>query len=229
MKYPLKKTVVIGLGGSVIFPNEINSKLLAEWVFLIKKYTKQYRFVIVMGGGRLARKYQEAARVVRPLTIKEADWLGIEATRANAKLIQTVFGVLADKKIIDSHESIKKLTKPVTIACGWTPGWSTDYIAGVLADTYHAGVTIMAGKPAFIYDKNPDIYKTAKKFTYLTWREYEKLIPKKWMSGAHSPIDPICARFSRIHKISSIVLDGVNIKNLESLFLGNEFEGTLVE
>ncbi|TSC52577.1 MAG: uridylate kinase [Parcubacteria group bacterium LiPW_41] len=229
MKYPLKKTVIIGLGGSVIFPDEINSELLSEWASFIKKYTKQYRFVIVMGGGKLARRYQEAARKVRPITTKEGDWLGIEATRANAKLIQTIFGVLADRKIIGSQNSIKKLTKPVTVACGWTPGWSTDYIAAVLADVYHAGVTIMAGKPAFIYDKNPDVYKTAKKIEYLSWKDYEKIIPKKWTPGANCPIDPVCARFSRTHKISSIVLDGKNIKNLENLFLGKEFEGTLVE
>ncbi len=229
MKYPLKKTVVIGLGGSVIFPDEINSELLSEWTSFIKKHTKQYRFVIVMGGGKLARRYQEAARKVRLITTKEGDWLGIEATRANAKLIQTVFGVLADRKIIDSQNSIKKLTKPVTVACGWAPGWSTDYIAAVLADVYHAGVTIMAGKPAFIFDKNPDVYKTAKKIEYLSWKDYEKIIPKKWTPGANCPIDPVCARFSRTHKISSIVLDGKNIKNLENLFLGKDFEGTLVE
>jgi uridylate kinase len=229
MKYSLKKTVVIGLGGSVIFPDEINSDLLVEWISFVKNYVKQYQFVIVMGGGRLARRYQEAAKRVRPITVREGDWLGIEATRANAKLLQTSFGSLADKKIINSRESVKRLTKPVTIACGWTPGWSTDYIAGVLADTYHAGVTIMAGKPAFIYDKDPDVYKTAKQFTHLTWKEYEKLIPKKWIPGTHSPIDPICARFSRIHKISSIILDGTNMKNLDNLFSGKDFQGTLVE
>lgn len=229
MKYPLKKIVVIGLGGSVIFPNDINSGLLIKWVLFVKKYIRQYQFVIVVGGGMLARRYQEAARAVRPITTREGDLLGIEATRANAKLVQTAFGALADKKVIDSNNSIKKLTKPVTIACGWTPGWSTDYIVGVLAETYHAGVTVMAGKPAFIYDKNPDVYKNAKKFNYLTWNEYEKLIPKKWIPGTHSPIDPVCARFSRTHKISSIVLDGTNIKNLDNLFSGKDFNGTLVE
>lgn len=229
MKYLLKKTVIIGLGGSVIFPNEINAELLSNWVSLIKKYTKQYRFVIVVGGGKLARRYQEAAKVVRQITIKESDWLGIEATRSNAKLVQTAFGFIANKKIIDSENSIKKLTKPVTVACGWAPGWSTDYIAAVLADSYHAGVTIMAGKPAFVFDRNPDVYKTAKKFEHLSWKEYEKIIPKKWTPGINFPIDPVCARFSRAHKISSIVLDGTNIKNLENLFLGKEFEGTLVE
>lgn len=229
MKYPLKRTVVIGLGGSVIFPNEINGQLLNQWALFVKKYVKQYRFVIVMGGGKLARRYQAAAKMVRPITAKEEDWLGIEATRANAKLIQVALGTLADKKIIDSHKAIKKLSKPVTIACGWIPGWSTDYIAGVLADVYHAGVTIMAGKPAFIFDKNPDVYKSAKKFEYLTWKEYEKLIPKKWVPGGHNPIDPVCARFSRTHKISSIVVDGMDIKNLENLFSGKEFKGTLVE
>jgi len=229
MKYPLKKTVVVGLGGSVIFPDEINGELLASWVSLIKRFSKQYRFVIVMGGGKLARRYQEAARKVRPITEKESDWLGIEATKANAKLVQTAFGTLADKKIIDSREGIKKLTRPVTIACGWTPGWSTDFIAGVLGDTYHTGVIVMAGKPAFIYDKNPDVYKNAKKFERLTWKEYRKIIPKKWTPGANTPIDPVCAKFCETKRISNIVLDGRNIKNIENLFLGKDFKGTLVE
>lgn len=229
MKYPLKKTVIIGLGGSVIFPDEINGELLAQWVSLVKKYSKKYRFVIVMGGGKLARRYQEAARKVRPITTREGDWLGIEATRANAKLVQIAFGALADKKIIDSHASIKKLTKPITIACGWTPGWSTDYIAGVLADVYDAGVTIMAGKPAYIFDKNPDVYKSAKKFTTISWKEYKKIIPKQWTPGANVPIDPVCTKFCERKRISAIVIDGKNIKNLDNLFSGKEFEGTLVE
>lgn len=229
MKYPLKKTVVIGLGGSVIFPDEIDASLLVAWVTFVKKFAKQYQFVIVMGGGKLARRYQNAAKEVRSITAKEGDWLGIEATRANAKLVQVVFGDFADKKIIDSRDAIKKLTKPVTIACGWTPGWSTDFIAAVLADTYHAGVTIMAGKPAYIFNKNPDQYKDAKKIERLSWKDYEKIVPKKWIPGANAPIDPVCAKFSRQHKISSIVLDGRNMKNLEDLFSGKDFQGTLVE
>ena len=228
MQYHFQNTIIINLGGSVIFPDEINGKLLLDWRNCIERFSKHYRFVIVVGGGKLARRYQEAAQEARDITRDESDWLGIYATRANAKLVQIAFGKRADAELIDCKEKIKPLTKRVTIACGWEPGSSTDYISALLAQAYDAKAIIMAGKPAFVYSKNPDQFVDARPFRELSWAEYWNIIPHKWAPGINAPIDPVCAKFCRANQISAIVVDGRNIKNIELLLKGEEFEGTIV-
>lgn len=228
MKYTFNKTIVINLGGSVIVPDEINIKLLIRWKEFVQRYAKKYTFVIVVGGGKLARKYQASARAVRTITAKESDWLGIYATRVNAKLVQTVFGKLAAPEIVDSEAKLGALTAPVTIASGWEPGASTDLISARIAHHYETGEVIMAGKPAYVFSKNPDQFVDARPFASLTWAEYWKLIPHKWAPGVSVPIDPVCVKFSKAHKLAAIVVDGRNINNMEYLLEGEEFEGTIV-
>lgn len=228
MKYSFAHTVVINLGGSVVVPDAINVKLLASWRALLQRHAKKHKFVIVVGGGRLARKYQEAARAVRTLTKKESDWLGIYATRMNAKLVQTALGKLAAAEIIDSEEKLAPLTAPVTVACGWVPGASTDYISARIAKMYGAQEMVMAGKPAYVFSKNPDQFIDAKPFAQLSWAEYWNIVPHTWEPGISVPIDPVCAQFSRKNKLAAIVVDGRNINNLEYLLEGEECEGTIV-
>ena len=230
MHHRFGKTIVLGLGGSVIVPNDVDTKLLAAWKELIDRHSKKHRFVIVVGGGKLARRYQEAAAAVHSISAREKDLIGIEATRLNAKLVQSVFGSRADAELIDSETKAKPLTKPVTVGCGWEKqtGRSTDYAAAVLADIYGAAAVIMAGKPAFVYDRNPDQFVTAKPFTELSWKQYAKIAPKKWTPGANVPIDPVCAKFCRTHGIAAIVADGRNLRNMERLLAGEECDGTLV-
>jgi uridylate kinase len=228
MKHIFGKTVVVSLGGSVIFPDHIDVPTLRAWRSLIEKYARHRRFIVVVGGGKLARRYQEAAGAVRRTTPAEGDWLGIYATRANAKLVQTVLGTLADPVIIDSRSKMRKLRKPVTIACGWTPGNSTDYIAAVLAEHYGVAEILNAGKPAFVYDKNPDAFKGAKAFTEITWEKYRTVIPNAWKPGASAPIDPVAARFCKRHGIAAIMIQGSGVKNIDNLLGGRDFRGTVV-
>lgn len=229
MKHQFGNTVVIGLGGSIIFQNEIDAKLLKSWKDLIVKYSKTKKFVIVMGGGKLARRYQEAAHFIRPISTKESDWLGIYATRANAKLVQTAFGKLADPMLFDSPTAIKKLTYPVTVACGWEPGWSTDYVCAAIAKQFGVSEVVMAGKPAFVFDKNPDQFIDARPFKAMKWSEYWDIIPHKWVPGASMPIDPVTAKFCKKNRVSAVVVDGKNLENLKQLIEGEEFDGTVIE
>ncbi len=228
MKHAFGKTIIVNLGGSVIVPEDINVKLLLRWKELVQKYAKKHTFVIVVGGGKLARKYQESARAIRAITPKESDWLGIYATRLNAKLVQTVFGKLAASEIIDSAEKLGDLSSPVTIASGWEPGASTDLISARIAKHYGVSEIIMAGKPAYVFTKNPDQFVDARPFAKLSWAEYWKLIPHKWEPGVSVPIDPVCVKFSKANKLAAIVVDGRNINNMEYLLQGEECEGTIV-
>ena len=131
MKYKPSNVIVLALGGSIVFPDHIDWKFLKRLRTFIKRHVARGKqFVIVVGGGRLSRMYIEAAsKVKRVISDEDKDWLGIHATRSNAHLLRTIFFDSADPVVIDKRFKIKKLAFSVTIASGWQPGWSTDYIA----------------------------------------------------------------------------------------------------
>ncbi len=258
MRYKFGKTIIIALGGSIVYPDEIDSAFIKKFRVLILKFLKRKRrFVLVVGGGRAARLFQEAAHAVVPVTDEDKDWLGIHATRLNAHLLRTVFRNIADPVVIDSRDKLKKLSAhggryPVIIASGWRPGWSTDYISIAIADYLGAKEAVIAGKPAHVYPvrssraggpggtprprsgsatsngvDDKDLNKE-NPLHELSWSEYRKLIPEKWKPGLHSPVDPVGARLAQKKKIAAIIINGKDLKNFENLLNGRNFKGTVI-
>jgi len=183
--------------------------------------------VLVLGGGALARRFQDAAGAVANVNDEDKDWIGIHATRLNAHLLRTVFREVANPVILDSRSKIARLRYPVTIAAGWRPGWSTDYVALQIAADLGAKEAIIAGKPAYVYNKDPK-YPDAKKFLAVNWRDYGKLVPKKWKPGLHAPVDPVGAALAAHEGLKAIVVDGRDLRNFSALLKGKEFRGTII-
>lgn len=224
------KTFIIALGGSVIMPGKINIRLLKNFRKLILKQIKLgKKFIIVAGGGKIARSYQKASRkIIAKLPYEDMDWLGIHSTRLNAHLLRTIFRNEADPVVLNSEEKPVKLNKPIIIASGWRPGWSTDYVAIRLAKKIGADSAIISGKPAYVYSKDHQKHKDAKPIKKISWKEYCKLIPKKWTPGLSAPVDPIAAKFAQKWKIKAYIVKGTEIKNLEKLLNGRKFKGTII-
>lgn len=251
MKYEFSNTIVISLGGSIICPDGINVSFIKKFRIFIKRRAKTgLRFVIVLGGGRLSRVYQEAAGKIVHVTDEDKDWIGIHATRLNAHLIRTIFKKEADPVIIDCCDKIKKLRYPITIASGWRPGWSTDYIAIALAKQFGAKEAIIAGKPSHVFPirsraraarpvralgratsngTGDSQFDTEHPFLEMSWKKYRGLIPAKWKPGLHSPVDPVGAKLAQKENIAAIVVDGKNLKNFAALLNGKEFQGTIID
>ena len=102
-----KENIIISLGGSLIVPNEIDLDFLRKFRNLILKHLKKRRFFIYVGGGKTARRYQRALTEFGATAV-ERDWIGIETTSLNAKLIKTLFGNLCYPEIIvDPNKKIK--------------------------------------------------------------------------------------------------------------------------
>ena len=233
MKYIFGKRIVVDLGGSIIYPanapSGIDTRFLQKFKKFLEKYTRKgIKFVLVVGGGNICRVYQKAAMEIAPLDNEDKDWLGIHVTRLNAHFVRTIFRRTANPVVIDARGKIKSLDYPITVGGGWRPGWSTDYVSTALAHDFGCGEVIIAGKPSHVYDKNPDLFKDAKPFTEMTWPEYRKLIPRKWIPGFHSPVDPVAARFADENKIKAIIMDGRDLKNFDVLLGGKEFKGTII-
>lgn len=237
MRHCFGKTIVMALGGSIIYPDTdgIDAAFLKKFRRFVLKFVKRgRRFVIVVGGGRAARLFQTAAHRTGRITDEDKDWLGIHATRLNAHLLRTIFREVADPVVVDARHKIKKLKHPVTIASGWHPGWSTDYVAAALAYDFGAKEFIVAGKPSYVYDKDPCLPAGRRTSTQpkplkeISWKEYQRLIPRKWKPGLHSPVDPVAAEFSAKHGLKAVVLNGKDLKNLEALLNNRDFKGTII-
>ena len=229
MKHKFGKIVVIALGGSIVHPDGIDTAFLKNFKkFLTPFIKKGVRFVIVIGGGALARRFQDAASVVAKTTDDDKDWIGIHSTRLHAHLLRTIFRENADPMVIDRRNKISRLTYPITIASGWRPGWSTDYVALQIAADYGVREVIIAGKPSHVYDKDNAKYVSAKPLYELSWQDYRKLIPRKWTPGLHAPVDPVGAALGEEDGIKAIIIDGRNIQNFRALLNGKEFKGTII-
>ncbi|MBI2148801.1 UMP kinase, partial [Candidatus Woesearchaeota archaeon] len=81
-----KRVVVFSLGGSLIVPNVVNYNYLHKFKLFVRKLLKNYKVVIVTGGGKTARNYIESLkREGSDETILSL--VGIMATKLNARLV----------------------------------------------------------------------------------------------------------------------------------------------
>ena len=223
-----KKPIVISLGGSVLYPEKLDTAYIKEFELFIRSFVKQgYRFIIVTGGGRLSRDFQESARALTKVTDYDSDWLGVHATRLNAQLLRTVFADICDHVVIDSPKKVGKMKHPVVFGAGWRPGWSTDFVAVSIAHAHDAPVVNM-GTADYVFTRDPKKYKSAKKIEHISWHNYRKLIPKAWKPGLGTPLDPVAAARAEAAKLTAYIIDGRNLKNLANLLRCKPWEGTTI-
>ena len=212
----------------MLYPDKLDVNYIREFEAFIRSFLKQgYKFIIVTGGGRLSRDFQETAKKLTKLTDYDSDWLGIHATRLNAQLLRTVFADVCDHVVIDGPKKIGRMKHPLMFGAGWRPGWSTDYVAVSIAHAHDAPVVNM-GTANFVFSRDPRKYKNAKKIEAVTWREYRRLIPKAWKPGLGTPMDPVASALAEESKTVAYILDGHDLKNLANLLRCKPWQGTTI-
>ena len=225
----MQKIIVLSLGGSLIFPETLDKKFLIDFKNIIKKYVhKKYKFVIICGGGRLARNFQQIASKKKKLSNEELDWLGIYATRINANLLKSMFGNMASDAIVTNPTSKINFRKNIITAAGWKPGWSTDYDAVLIAKNLRVNEVINMSNVDYVYNKDPKKYKDAKKIEKIKWKHFSRLISQKWKAGMNAPFDPVAAKEAQKSRIKVYII-GKNLKNLKNLLERKKFKGTTIE
>lgn len=232
MFYKKEPPIVLSIGGSLIVPNgNIDSKFLSKLnAFIREQVKKGRRFFLVTGGGKTARHYRDAGRnVIGNLTNEDLDWLGIHASRLNGHLLRTIFQDIAHPRIIDNYDrKLSNWKEPVVIGAGWKPGWSTDYDAVILARDYKSRLLLNLSNIDWVYDKDPSQHADAKPFKRLTWGEMEELVGTEWTPGINAPFDPVAAQLAKQLKLTVVVMNGKNFKNLEDIIEGESFKGTVI-
>lgn len=226
----MQETIIISLGGSIVVPNLPDPDFITLFKsFILSEVEKGKRFVIIVGGGKICRNYQDALSKTITATITDLDWIGIYTTRLNAELVRMSFGEYTSEEIVLDPSVLPSFSKPIIVGAGWKPGWSTDYDAVMMAEQLGAKKIINLSNIEYVYDKDPKKYADAKIIKQSSWKDFRTLLPKEWTSGLNSPFDPIAAQKAELLGIEVAIMNGRNIENLKKYLDGEEFVGTQIK
>ncbi|MBI2105336.1 UMP kinase [Candidatus Woesearchaeota archaeon] len=218
--------IVISLGGSLIVPNKIDYDFLERFEKVILKLKKHHEFIIVTGGGDIARDYIDALHKKSSMS---RSLVGIASTKLNALLVANFLGF--HHYVPDTANEVKRLlNKNGIVVCGalgyrpnmTSDGTSTDLVRKLRAD-YFINMTDVKG----LYSKDPKKHKDAKFISKIGFDDFLKKANKiKYKSGQHFVLDQFAARMIKKYKIKTIILK--DIKDLENCIGNKEFIGTVI-
>lgn len=226
--------VVISMGGSVMIPETPSSDFIREFAEILREASK--KVFVVIGGGRLARKYISTAR---DLGCDEGylDEIGIDATRLNARLLIAALGTDAypipakdfDEAMIRGREF------NVVVMGGTHPGHTTDGVAAMLAERLKANRLIIATNVDGVYTEDPKKNPEAQKFRRMSsLKLFEIASAMEFGAGKSAVMDPLAARLVLRSGITTVVCDGTDlpllVEAIENLLpeLEHSFSGTFI-
>jgi uridylate kinase len=218
---------VVSLGGSTMVPDEINTAFLKSFADTVRSHLgRGQKFIIIAGGGKTARRYQDAARALGELSKNDLDWLGIHATRLNGHLLRSIFRAEAHPALIkDPTQTIP--VADIVIAAGWEPGWSTDYVAVKMAKNAGAKKMVNVSSAEYVYTADPKKDPTATKIERIGWKEFRALLPSEWDPGLSTPFDPVAAEEAEASSMQVAVI-GPDLVQFNAYLSGESFKGTLI-
>ncbi len=224
--------VCISLGGSVFSrPDGFNIQYITKLAGLIKKH-KDYKFVIVVGGGYASRLYLKQAREVVSNNLI-LDEIGIAFTKINTLLFKNFLKNYIDvysNEIKDIDELKEALIENrVVVLGGLMPGITTDSIAVLACEATNCKKLINVSKEAYVYTKNPK-ESGAKKLEKLT---HEQLIDIAFKydertAGSNFIFDVVASKLAKRSDIDIFFVDD-DINSMEKVLLGKEHGGSVVK
>jgi uridylate kinase len=221
-----KEVIVISLGGSIIIPKEINLTFLKEFKKIILSNEGKYKFVIVCGGGSIARKYIDA---LKDKSIDLQSYAGISATRMNARFMSYFFN-FDQKEIPHTLKNVEEKLKTQSIvfcgALGYKKDQTSDSTAIEVAKNFKAkfiNITDVKG----LYNKDPKKNKDARLIKKISREDFYKMAQKiKFKPGQHFVIDQHASKLIKENKITSYIIK--ENKELENILKGKDFIGTIL-
>ena len=225
-----KEVIVISLGGSLIIPDDVDVDLLEKFKRVILKNTKRYKFIVVCGGGSIARKYINALRN-SGMNSNFQSFAGISATRMNARFMSYFFRYNQHMGIPHTMDAVKNYLKKTDITfCGaleYKPNQTSDTTSAEIAkhfDSIFINLTDVAG----LYSKNPKEHKDAKFIPSISWKDFDKMASKmEFKPGQHFVLDQTASKIIMKDKITTYIL-GKDMIQLNNLLNRKKFKGTTI-
>jgi uridylate kinase len=225
------KTIVFSLGGSLIIPDRINTRYLKKFSKLIQDLNKNYKIVIVTGGGVTARRYINALRSIK-LEEPYTSIVGIETTKLNASLVA---GYLKQFHLLpNSLTEVKKiLNKEKLVICGalgFQPNMTSDGDAAQIAQYLNAEYFINLTNVNGLYTKNPKEHLTARRIPEISFKDFHEIVKKiKFKAGQHFVLDQSAAKIINKHKITTAIINGNKLKEIKRFLDNKKFLGTIIK
>jgi uridylate kinase len=223
---------VISLGGSIVAPDTVDEVFLKNFVSLIREFLAaeaERRFIFVVGGGAPARSYQNAYRnISQAAEDREADWIGIMATRLNAQLVRALMAEWCSQDVVTDPTAVPAMSGRVLVAAGWKPGFSTDNDAVLLAERLGAPLVINLSNIEQVYTGDPRKDPAARPLDRISWPEFRALVGDAWTPGKNVPFDPVASRRAADLGLTVICAAGRDTENLGKILRGEPFLGTTI-
>ena len=216
----MKKRIVIKLSGRIFGMD--NVKVLKDYATFLVKISKICQPVIVAGGGKIARHYITHARS-SGADESTLDELGIEISRLNAKLL---IYALKQKAYPHPPTTLQEVRHAIdsgliVVTGGLHPGQSTNGTAALIAEKINAIEFLNATDVDGVYDKDPNKYKTAKKFKKMELKDLRKmLVHEDSVAGGYDLMDIVALKIIERSKIKTRILKA-DLKILEKAIKGN--------
>ncbi len=225
-----KRFIVLSLGGSLIVPEKIDLKFLKEFKRVILKNTKKHKFIIVCGGGSVARKYINALRKLG-LNEEFQSFSGISATRTNARFMSYIFKINPKQGIPHTLKKVESdIREQDVVFCGaleYRPKQTSDSTSAELAKHFKTdfiNLTNVSG----LYNRNPLKYKNAKFIPKISWRNFFEMTHRgKFKPGQHFVLDQTASAIILKNEIITYIL-GKDLKQLDNLLNNRKFKGTVI-
>ena len=230
---------ILKLGGSLVVPtwNKFDEGYLGRLKHTLELYIeKGMQFVIIVGGGKICRWYQDEGRRLMITDNEDLNWIGAYVTRVNAEVVNSFFKPLSHERSYYDFDQPIKLTKPILVVGAWKPGKSTNMDAVLMAEKFSSRTIINLSDIDHVYDKDPKKYPEAKPLDYLTWSEYERIVGHRitagqrvHQAGDNLPFDVIATQKAKEDGLKVIFAHGQDLPNFQKVLEGEVFSGTTIE
>jgi len=224
--------IVIKIGGSLLQDNgEINVDRIFRYTKIIRKLRKEgHRLVIVVGGGKIARKYIEAMRKLNTSDVI-CDLVGIKVAKLNAYLLISAIKENVYPKVPDTlEEAISMFSMgKITVMGGLQPGQSTNAVAALLAEAIGADIFVNATTVDGVYTAPPET-PGAKKLDQVTTDQLMEIMQSssEFKAGEYRLFDPLAILIVRRAKLLVKVVDGRDPQNIMRAVKGEKVGTTII-
>lgn len=217
---------VLRIGGSVL-GSPPAAKVVDGYAKVVSDLNYEGHSIgVVVGGGPVSREYIKSAAQMG-LSPYQQDTIAIHASRLNARLVaMKLGGVSSVPTSIDGM--LQRLARNrVAVMGGLRPGITTDTVAAIVAQRWHADLLVKASDQNGIYSADPRLNKKAKKLDRITYEKMREILGGDHRPGIHSIVDPVAVDQLLQSKVKLIVLNGADPRGVAKAVRGEKI-GTLV-
>lgn len=218
--------LVVRIGGSILGSPPKAEMVESYCSALLSLASEGNRIGVVVGGGKIARKFIKIARELNLPHYKQ-DMVAIDISRVNAHIFSMKLGINIVPRNIGSMISVLE-SRGIGVMGGLKPGITTDTVAALLSTRWDADLLVKCSDQLGIYSADPKKYKDAKKLNSTTYEELARILGGEHRPGIHSIVDPVAVNYLMQKRVRMVVIDGSDPTNLIRAVKGEKI-GTVVD